>query len=307
MGEICSKNKAPEQIVNEEPVKIIKEYKSKLDKYNIEFESNYNYFKYFQLYEYIILVSNISTGKPQGSIEAVATDNTKASKNYKDEIGIGEYLSFIKNKIISNFLIYDFNNKNPENIELFEEFMQQMFDSLLAAKFTLLKDKNKNPEIKIRKKEITTVKKLYIICFGLLYCRSSFKTKIDIFFNLFMNDKSCIELSEELDDFLFFLFYIPSYLTHRTIRNLSAKYPNLLTAMNDEDDVNISEFFELQDIQRIKNIFIKELFGQNKSVTKIAFEQSFFGDKIDWIFDVSGIRYQLEMNNDQPIQQQENN
>jgi hypothetical protein len=303
MGKICFKQKSPQPVEKNEPIKIVKQYRSKLDKYNVEFEDNYNYFKYFQLYEYIILVSNITTDQTHQGISTIEIKHTKASKSYNEEIGLGEYISFIKNKIISNFLIYDFQNKNPEHVQLFEEFMEQMFESLLAAKFTLLKERNKNPEVKIKKKDVKTVKKLYIICFGLLYCRSSFKTKIDIFFNLFMNEKSCIEYTEELDDFLFYLFYIPSYLTHRTIRNLSAKFPNLLTVMKEEDDVNISEFFEIQDIQRIKTLFNKELFGQNKSITKIAFEQSFFGEKIDWIFEPRGIRYQLEINNDNEQQQ----
>ena len=138
---------------------------------------------------------------------------------------------------------------------------------------------------------------LFRVAFGLLYCAGSFKNKIEIFFNLFMNENSCLELSEELDDFLFFIFLIPSYLTHRVVRDLAPKFPQLLSAMREEDDVNLAEFFEFEDVQRIKGIFYKELFGESNSITKIAYEQSFIGDKFDWVFDPRGIRYQLEINN----------
>jgi hypothetical protein len=306
MGEICCKKVAPQVVLKNEPEKIVKQYSSKLDKYNVEFEVNYNFFKYFQLYEYMLIVSNIKSnqGTPSGTLE-LPTSNTKASRSFNDEIGIGEYLSFIKNKILSNFLIQDFMNDKPDHLQLFEEFMQQMFDSLIAARFTLLKEKNKNPERKIRKKDVNSIKKVILITFGLLYCSASFKTKTEIFFNLFTNEKSCLELTDELDDFLFFLFLIPSYLTHRVVSNLAPKFPKLLTVMREEDDVNLAEFFELQDVQRIKGILYKELLGESNSITKIAFEQSFMGDKYDWIFDPRGIRYQLEIHNNNPEEQKE--
>lgn len=292
MGEICCKKAAPQIVLKNEPEKVAKQYSSKLDKYNVEFEANYNFFKYIQLCDYLIIVSHIKSG----SIE-IAPSTTKVRGTFNEELTIGEYLSFIKNKILSNFLIQDFQNDKPDHLQLFEEFMQQMFDSLIAARFTLLKEKNKNSEKKIKKKDVTTIKKIILVAFGLLYCASSFKNKTEIFFNLFMNENSCLGLSDELDDFLFFLFLIPSYLTHRVVRNLSPKFPQLLTTMREEDDVNLAEFFEFEDVQRIKGLFYKELFGESNSITKISYEQSFMGDKFDWLFDTRGIRFQLEINN----------
>jgi hypothetical protein len=279
--------KKPTNEIHEEqevPV-VFKESSSSFDKYYKKIENEYNFLKFFQFYEFLLLLGNLKTDSPQNVTE----------KAYLQELDKGRYCLFVDNKILKNYLIYAQTMENETNTAIFRDYLIELYDTMLKASIDLYKKKN-NLE-KVKKGTIVTLKKLYIMAVGLLYCAANNRTKMNFFLNLFLNDKGEFELNEHTHDFLFFLFIVPSTSSLRAVKNIGEKYDNF-GKIPDEEFLKIYDNFEVADILRLKEIFVKDFFKGKITLSKAEFEKKFIDEDFGWIFTPSGIRGYLEKHND---------
>lgn len=277
-------------IVPEEPEVPLsfKSYSSSFDKHYTKVEEDYNFLKFFQLYEILILLKNMKVDEPNFQ-----------KKTLVQEMDKSKFCVFVDNKILKNYLIYAYVNENEDRTNIFKDFMLDLFDTMLRCSIDLYK--YKNPDKKVKKGQISTIKKLSIIALGLLYCQSSNRTKVNFLFNLLQNDDGQFPLNEETEDFLYFLFILPASCSLITIKNLGDKYEKI-GAMSEEDFVNTRDSFEVKDVMRLRGIFVNDFFQGQKTLTKDQFEQRFFAQdqEFGWIFSTRGIRTMLEKHNDKP-------
>jgi hypothetical protein len=269
-----------------------KSYTSSFDRFYVKLEDDYNLLKFFQLYEFILLLTNL---RIEGQVE---TD-----KAYLHELDKARFSVFVDNKILKNHLIYEFTAENEERSNIFKDYMLELFDSLIKCSVDLYK--TKNPGKKVKKGQISTVKKLTLISLGLLYCYSNNKSKVNFLFNLFLSEDGNFVLNEDLEDFLFFLFIIPASCSLWVIKNLGDKYEKI-GPISESDFENTRNNFEVKDVLRLRGIFIRDFFKGETRLTREAFDKRFEiadGD-FGWIFNTNGIRRFLEVNNDNDPQPQ---
>lgn len=293
MGQLCCKKKNKQMLlvaVPDEPEKplFFKEYTSSFDKLYTKIEEYYNLLKFFQLYEYLLLLTNlkIEGGNPQG-------------KSMMQELEKPKFCVFVDNKILKNYLIYAYAVENEERTNIFKDFMLDLFDTLVRCSIDLYKQKN--PDKKVKKGQISTVKKIAFIALGLLYCQSNNRVKVNFLYNLFLNEDGLFTLSEDLEDFLYFLFIVPASCSLIVIKNLGDKYDKI-GAISEEDFINTRDNFEVKDVLRLRGIFINDFFKGKNTLTKDEFENKFFSEQEEfgWIFNTRGIRAYLEKHNDKP-------
>jgi hypothetical protein len=291
-SKLCSKKKIIRPALKDEPEPEIAFEKktSSLDHYYKKIENDYNFLKYFQLYEYILLVTNMRVGEDDA--------NSIHDKDYLEEIDKARFCLLLDNRILKNHVIYSIVVENESNTNIFRDFQLELYEAMLRANIDLFK--KKHPDVKVKKGSIVAVRKLYIYAIGLLYCNANNRTKVNFFRNLFVNSQNLVEVDENFENFLFFLFIIPSTCSLRALKALTDKYDRL-EKIDEEGYLKILDNFEIKDILRLKDIFIKEFFGEAKSLNATDFENKFTGvgrTNFGWIFDACGIREALERNND---------
>lgn len=294
--QMCNKKKKRDTLLEghtaeEQKIKETKfiTYSSSLDSFFKPAEETYNLLKYFQMYEFLLLFSHMkihSEYQIDGNIE---------KHNYLKEITKDEFLIFIDNKIMRNYLVISLINDNELHAAIFKDFMSELYHSTLFAVIDHFK--RKNPGVKVKKGSIKSVKKIYIFVIPLLYCLSSDKAKMDFFFDLFSQGDKFAK-SPELFDFLYYLFIIPSTCAFRACRNLGEKYPNKFDHVSNEDYLKNTDAFEVNDIMRLIDIFIDTFFKSNDFVQRYEYEQKFCLGDFGWIFSPKGIRAMLEKHND---------
>ena len=133
---------------------------------------------------------------------------------------------------------------------------------------------------------------------ALLLCNSSNNYKVDLFYSLFVNDQKEFALCEDLEEFIYYLFITPSTCSFRALKRIAENFPDSLNAISAEEFANKTDAFEIEDINRLKEIFMKDFFKGKSSLTKIEFEEKFIKEDFGWIFSPCGIRCFLEKNND---------
>lgn len=272
-------------------------YKSSMDEFYKKIEDNYNFLKYFQLYEFLLILSHLKVeGKKVDQSEIqIEAPQMQNNHNYFQEINKMEFLVFIENKIMKNYLVISLMNENEENSAIFKDFISEVFDAFIFATIDLFK--KKNPGVKVKKGSIKSIKKLFIFVIPLLYCMCSNFGKVDLFFNLFANEGR-FSKTEELKDFLFYLFIFPSTCGFRAIKQLGEKYPNKFDQISNEEYFKKSDAFEVSDIERLVDIFLESFFTSRDFLTKAEFESNFRNEDFGWIFNSCGIRSMLERHND---------
>lgn len=301
MGQACIK-KQQRELAEEEPELIFKEYKSSFDQHYTKIEQKYNYLQYFQLYEFLLLVTNYKAVEHQdeskqiGKNLEVNQNNTRVKKEYLQEITKADWATINRNKIMNNFIIQTLVVKSDTDSAIFTDFMENLFDVLLKGFITLYK--HKNPGVSVKKGQITTLKKLYLFPFALLFCHGKNVTKVGLLYDLFLDESGNFSRSIDLDYFLFILFVIPSTATLNVLFTLGNKYEEQLGKLSQETYNKLNDPFEIKDIERLMEIFYREFFKGEEKLSKRAYDQRFANGEFGWIFNANGIRLFLETNND---------
>lgn len=297
MGTLCVKKQKIEIKIEQQEL-TFKEYKSSFDKYYTEIEQKYIYLKYFQLYEFLVLLTNYQTRdhldhcKDLRKNHEINGCHSKVNKEYLYEMTKADWVTFNKNKITNNFMTQSPMEKQETDNAIFNDFMENLFELLLKGYITVYK--HKNPGVSVKKGQITTLKKLYLISVGLLFCRSKNITKIGLLYNLFLDENGSFARSNELDYFLFFLFVIPSTASLNVMHRLGNKYLEQLGSLSRQDFNRLNDSFEVKDIERLMETFYKEFFKGEDKLSKRVYDQRFANSEFGWIFSPNGIRSYLE-------------
>jgi hypothetical protein len=296
MGARCSDlcNKQKKKQLQEEREKDFEfgNYVSSLCKYYKRVEKDYNIFKYFQLQEFVLLLTLFHVDPKADPYKK----DVIAKSECKQEMNKEEFTVFLENKILKNYLLICIMNEKEDDIQLFKDYAKLLFESLIECE----KDhwRIKNPGAKLKKGHIVSVKKNYILPMGLLYCSSSNISKIDMLFELFSNSNREFELSEDLENFLFYLFITPSSCSLRALKVIAEKFPKKLDGISPGDYTQKSDALEITDIIRLKDIFITNFFKGKNLISRREYEEKFKNEDFGWIFSPNGIRLFLENNND---------
>jgi len=304
---LCEKKKQPQAPLRDEKEVELNfvNYKSSLDDLFIKIENNYNILKNFPLSDFVFLLTIYHVEneafhykkKPDGNFELMSSESTDGQphKSFNEEMTKAEFMIFIENKIIKNFVINSLNI-NEDQTQIFKEYLVELYNSLLAARID--HTKTTNPGVKIKKGSIKSLKKLYLISIAIFFCNSSNKTKVELLFNIFKDEKNNFVLSEDFEEFLFFYFLTQSLCGLRAIKLISPKYPNKLQSISSEDFINKSDAFEITDIERLRGILIENFFKGKQSLTRGEYETKFINGDFGWIFSTCGVRHHLEKHND---------
>lgn len=311
MGVICEKclnrKQLQEEKVKDKTELIFPELKSSMDQFFKKVENVYNALEYFQLYSFILLLNNIKAYD-------VSSNSIVSDTNHYQENGIGvnpnpssiivarehlheitkeDYFLFIQNKILKHFLVSTLINDIPDYNQIFQDYSAELYGSWIGARGDF--DKRKNPGVKIKKPK--SLKKLQIYPYALLFCNSNAEEKMEFLFSLFANDKKEFTLCEELKEFLFFLFITPSTCSFRSIKRISEKFPTKFDTISSEEYLKKLDAFEVDDIVRLKDIFIKDFFEDKLLLTRKEYDDKIILGGFSWIFSAKGIRLNLEKNN----------
>jgi hypothetical protein len=290
---LCNKHKK-KQLQEEEKEKDLEfgNYTSSLCKYYKKMEKDYNLLKYFQLHEFVLILTLFHV---EPKVDPFKKDLIE-KKESKQEMNKEEFTVFLENKILKNFLVSFIMNDREDDIQLFKDYAKFLFDSLIECE----KDywRIKNPGIKLKKGYILSLKKIHILPMGLLYCCSSNISKIDMIFELFSNTDREFELSEDFENFLFYLFITPSSCSLRALKLIAQNFPKKLEEISPGDYTQRSDALEISDIIRLKDKFLNDFFKGKTKISRKEFEDNFRNEDFGWIFSTNGIRLFLENNND---------
>ena len=135
------------------------------------------------------------------------------------------------------------------------------------------------------------------MAFGLIYCRGTKKDKLLTFFNFFKNDNNNFHKSQKINKFLIGLFMLPSLNQANVRMKLAAKFP-FLGDISKQDMISILDAFELCDMERLVGIVNKIWFKEKDFVSYEELNEMFDKNDMWWMFTASGIRANLERNND---------
>jgi hypothetical protein len=284
MGEACSKSATVVTYVEEVDIKF-ESYTSSLDTYFKKFENKFNLLKYYQLYEYLLILNNCFH------------DVTPSQEDYLFLVNEDAFVSFIQKKIRSNYIMLSLLNQAEDNLNIFDTYMKEIFKSLVEAKKELFRFQN--PGVKLKKNQITSIEKINLISFGLLYTNAKNRVKVNFLYNLFADETGSLSNSKKLNDFLYFHFLTASLCSLRSIKKLTEYYPNFFDKISDDDYIKYTDAFEVSDVHRLINIFTDKFFEGKTKLTKNEFMEKFIHDEnFGWIFSSIGIRHFLEINND---------
>jgi hypothetical protein len=284
MGEACSKSATVVSYVEQEDIKF-ENQSSLLDTHFKKFENKFNLLNNFQLYEYLLILNN--------SFHEVVP----SLDDYLFLVSEDDFVSFIQKKIRSNYIILSLLNKQEDNLNIFETYMKEIYKSLIEAKKELFRFQN--PGVKLKKNQITSIEKINLISFALLYTNAQNRVKINFFFNLFGDDTGSFNNSKKLNDFLYFHFLTASLCSLRSIKKLTEYFPSFFDKISDDEYIKYTDAFEVSDVHRLISIFTKKFFDGKTKLTKNEFLENFIHkENFGWIFNSTGIRHFLEINND---------
>jgi len=278
-----------------------KKYQSSLDYLFKTIEENYMLLRYFQMFDVLMLITHSKASHPLTT--DISTEDAKVIiKPYLEELDKADFVSIIENKIIKNNLVISILNDDEDVAKIFKEYMLELYDSLLMARID--NHKRKFPGVKVKKGSIKTIKKLYVYPIPFLFTSSTNKSKIEFIFNLLCNSNRLLVKNQEFNDFIFFLFMVAATCNLRAIKNTSSKFPTKLSSISSEEYVEKTDAFEVNDIIRLRDLFVEGFFKDKDILGKKDYDQKFLNDEFSWIFSPNGIRANLELHNDVKSQEE---
>jgi hypothetical protein len=265
-------------------------YSSPNDKLFSALETTYNYFKHITFADYTILLINftIETATLSDQQLILPKSINKKEPFYSTTFDYDLFQSFIEHKLLKRPELYELA-KNEESICLFKDFCLEMYKALQVKVLQYFGDKNPNLMIKA-----------YVFGFGLLYCTSTNIEKVKFLFDLFVNENKMFIQCQELDEFLFALFILPSYAMLATRRKLGGGSSNgKISEMEVEDVKKVLDTSEFKDAKYLVTVFNNEFFNGKKELTYEEYKEKFTRGKdgFGWIFSAKGIRDALIKNN----------
>lgn len=252
------------------------------DTYNLLQNISFNEFvtKLFQFNQTVpILSSNITSQSTALKISSHVMNQPLSEDAFK---------SFIKSNILTSDKLYNYTNDEDNNnqlIQVFNDYLLETYRELRKSFSNYSEDK------------FNIIKKYNLLPLGIIYCDGSNKEKIEFLFKVFINEKNNIQKSEQLKKFLICLFLIPSCCQVNLRMKLAVRYP-FLGDISKEDMISILDAFELVDIERLVGICNKTFFKEKKELTHDEFIEIFDRKDLNWMLKASGIRANLEKNND---------
>ena len=311
MGALCQKCINRKELKEESIELKFPEYKSSQDEVFSKIEKKYNPLEYFQLYSFILLLNNINVTENQevsldhyqGStveVKAGISDLKVVKREHLQELSREEFIMFVGNKVLKHFLVATIVNDIEDFPQIYKDYSLELYGSILAARADM--EKRKNNGVKVKKPK--AIKKLYLFPYALLFCNCNAEGKLELLFSLFGNERKEFALCSELEDFLYFLFITPSFCSFRAIKRIAEKFPARFEAISAQEYVNKTDAYEVEDILRLREIFIRDFFGGKTALTRKDYDVKFLSGEFAWIFSPSGIRHNLEKNNipKEPVQ-----
>jgi hypothetical protein len=302
MGQLCNKcskkNQEPflGKYKREEEKEIelqFKSYSSSSDFIFKKIEDKYMVFKYFQLFEISQLITNIKTSQ----LPTESSSEKGVIKTYSNNVENTDFDIFIENRILKNNIIKSLVSGSDNVSEVFKEFIECLFRQLVKSRKDYFLHKNGAGK-RIKKGSLDFLKKLHLYPIAILYSSSSNIGKVEWLFNLLSVNNKTFARNDDLDEFLFYLFLIPSLAGLNAINKAAEKFSDKLNALNDDEYHKYTDAFEVKDVIRLKSIFLDEFFKTNNELTKNEYKLKFEFDNFGWIFNPNGIRSMLEKHND---------
>ena len=114
-------------------------------------------------------------------------------------------------------------------------------------------------------------------------------------FNILSDEVGEIIKSNDLVDFFFYLFVIPSNVLIISIFTLGTEFEDF--AIEEDKFKEVYDSYEVKDSKALVDKFINDMFADGEALNQDKFYKVVLAN--DWIFTPSGIRKQLEDNNNQ--------
>ena len=261
-------------------------FNAESDKFLLPIEKDYNLLTKFPFNDYVSLLYQYNNSSETLLSSSAAQKRSITFDSFDDSFSIDAFSSFIATKILSNDMFYNYTIENDnKTLPIFKEYLSEIY-----------RDLNKNYMIYSEDK-FSIIKRYHIMALGLIYCRGTKKDKLHAFFNFFKNDNNNFHKSQKINKFLIALFMIPSLNQVNVRMKLAAKFP-FLGDISKEDMISILDAFELCDMERLVGIVNKIWFKEKDFMTYEELSELFEKNEMWWMFTASGIRANLEKNND---------
>ena len=202
--------------------------------------------------------------------------STPAYNNY---FLINDFDNFI-NKLFSLHELHYIESDSNEKLLLNEELYYIYFE---LKKLSFIYSDNNDDKFIMRK--------YYCIALGFIFCRGPMIDKIEFLFQTFNKNKQ-FKKNKRFEEFLIITFIIGSYCL------LSYKSKNSYESFIQEYKIFFNAF-EITNIKKLCEAFVNNFFLEKESYNEEEFIEKFKNESFQWIFSSSGIRYQLEMNNNE--------
>lgn len=291
----CKKNKKAgatySQVLDTEPEISIPSFSSKNFKYFKEMETKFNIMKPIPFTHFLFSLKNFTLENATLDDDYNKSQNEVYSKNspFLDEVMNNDiFQTFIEHKMFKHPDSISLVNKEENIGPMFSEYIRNIHKAL---KLKLSQnDKANNIE---SDDEDSRIKKVNIICFGILFCSKSNISKVKYIFDLFSSEEGCLEESDRFKEFLLSLFLIPNYCSLDARRKM--EYTNLekidMTVVK-----SILDTCELKDSLSLLNYTIKTIFEGKPKLTYNEFKEKFTSkDKgIGFMLSPEGIRFMQE-------------
>lgn len=265
-------------------------YNAYSDVYLSPIEDNYNLLQKISFNEFVskllqfnqtgpILSNNITN-----QFTAISVSSHVMNQPFSEET----FKSFIETKIITSDKLYNYTNDEDSNqltLKVFNEYLLETYRELRKNFSNYSEDK------------FNIIKKYNLIPLGIIYCDGRNKEKIEFIYKAFKNENNNIQKSQEFNKFMICLFLIPSCCQVYVRMKLAVKYPTL-GDISKQDMISILDAFELVDIERLVGICNKTFFKEKKELSHDEFIEAFDTKDLNWMLKASGIRANLEKNND---------
>ena len=281
----CTCHQAPP-----EREKDICNYNAYSDTYLSPIEDTYNLLQKISFNEYVTKLFQFNQTVPilSNNITSQYTAIKVSSHVMNQPLSEDAFISFIKSSILTSDKLYNYLNDEDINNQLIQVFNDYLIETYreLRKNFTNYSEDKFN-----------IIKKYNLLPLGIIYCDGSNKEKIELIYKAFINENNTIQKSEQWNKFLICLFLIPSCCQVNIRMKLAVKYPSL-GDISKEDMISILDAFELVDIERLVGICNKTFFKEKKELTHDEFVEIFDKKDMNWMLKASGIRANLEKNND---------
>lgn len=290
--------------------------KSANNSYFNKIEKELNYFNQFNLENFLLKLNlhqnevyketDISNNLTEGyytHLQSVLKEKNKNYLKYNSLIyPFNELMmnAFIEKKILRNCLL-DQNKLEYNCINYFKLFYYYFSDSCTTSFKSFCKLVVKKKLHLLHNQDCYP--KYYLAGLGFFLCASSYKNKLQLFFNIVSDKEKVYSNDYKLKLFIFILVSIPSSLFVCTLEKYAQNDENIRMQFTVDDGQRLYLAYQSKDIIRATYKIINEMFGTNDSENDVKcldfkqFELIFTSKALFWLFNCSGVRAYLEINN----------